>query len=57
VDKATGAAYQEMLCVENFVFDTKNNCLKIQPNFDSKHSLKSKAFLDSELEIRKQGLV
>jgi hypothetical protein len=38
MDRATYGTYQEMLCVLKFVLDTKNYCLKMQPNFDSKNS-------------------
>jgi hypothetical protein len=40
--------YQEMLCVIKFILDTKNFCLKIRPNFDSKNSWKVKVFSDSD---------
>jgi hypothetical protein len=48
MDKATYGTYQEMLCVVKFVLDTKNYCLKIQPNFDSKNSWKLRVFSDSD---------
>ena len=48
MDKATFGTYQEMLRVIKFVLDTKDFCLKIQPNFDSKNSWKLKVFSDSD---------
>jgi hypothetical protein len=48
MDRATYGTYQEMLCVVKFVLGTKNYCLKIQPNFDSKNSWKLKVFSDSD---------
>jgi hypothetical protein len=48
MDKAAYGTYWEMLCVVKFVLDTKNYCLKIQPNFDSKNSWKLKVFSDSD---------
>jgi hypothetical protein len=48
MDGATYGTYQEMLCIVKFVLDTKNYCLKIQPNFDSKNSWKLKVFSDSD---------
>jgi len=48
MDRATYGTYQEMLRVVKFVLDTKNYCLKIQPNFDSKNSWKLKVFSDSD---------
>jgi hypothetical protein len=48
MDRATYGTYQEMLCVVKLVLDTKNSCLKIQPNFDSKNSWKLKVFSDSD---------
>jgi hypothetical protein len=58
MDRAAYGTYQEMPCVVKFVLDTKNYCLKIQPNFDSKNinSWKLKVFFDSDwagdLEMR-----
>jgi hypothetical protein len=48
MDRATYGTYQEMLCVVKLVLGTKNYCLEIQPNFDSKNSWKLKVFLDSD---------
>ena len=48
MDRATYGTYKEMLRVIKFVLDTKNFCLKIQPNFDSKNSWKLKVFSDSD---------
>jgi hypothetical protein len=48
MDRATYGTYHEMLCVVKFVLDTKNYCLKIQPNLDSKNSWKWKVFSDSD---------
>ena len=48
MDRATYGTYQEMLCVVKFVLDTKNYCLRIQPNFVSKNSWELKVFSDSD---------
>jgi hypothetical protein len=48
MDRATYGTYQEMLWIVKFVLDTKNYCLKIQPNFDSKNTWKLKVFSDSD---------
>jgi Reverse transcriptase (RNA-dependent DNA polymerase) len=47
MDRATYGTYQEMFRVVKFVLDTKNYCLKIQPNFDSKNC-KLKIVSDSD---------
>jgi hypothetical protein len=47
MDRATNGTYQEMLRVVKFVLDTKNYCLKIQPNFYRKN-WKLKVFSDSD---------
>jgi hypothetical protein len=58
MDRATYGTYQEMLCIVKFVLDTKNYCLIIQPNFDSKNSWKWKVFWTViGLVIWKRGLV
>jgi hypothetical protein len=56
MDRASYGTYQEMLCVVLSVLDTKNYCLKIQPNFDSKNknSWKLKVFLDSDWANRRE---
>jgi hypothetical protein len=48
MDIATYGTFQEVLCVVKFVLDTKNNCFKIEPNFDNKNSWKLKVFSDSD---------
>jgi hypothetical protein len=48
MDRTTYGNYQEMRHIVKFVFDTKNYCLKFQPNFESKNSWNLKVFLESD---------